>query len=176
MPNIDIEAPGSDLAALLAAIADLSPVQSIAQTYVAGSAVTGTTNETVVATIPIPIGTVKAGDKIVVIPHFSMAANNANVKTGRVRLGGIGGTEIWNGAMASTLQVKPSIEIEFITLATQRAFNLNNLTGFGTTTAAVVTAAVDFSAAVDIVVTVDLDNGADSVTLLGYSATLYRAP
>jgi hypothetical protein len=172
MANIDIEAPGADLAALMAAIADLSPVQPLAQSYTA-VAHTGDTNETTFATITIPAGTCRAGDKLVVIPHWSIGANNANTKTFRVKLGG---TELWNGAGASTLQVKSSVEIEMITTGTQRAFNLNNLTGFGTSTAAAATSSIDMTASANLTITGQLGTGTDTITLLGYSVTLYRAP
>lgn len=63
------------------------------------------TTEDILATIPIPNGLMDLNG-ILIIESFWTATNNANVKTARMRLGGIAGTQFMTIAMTSQANLR----------------------------------------------------------------------
>ena len=109
-------------------------------------------------------------------PFWSFT-NNANVKTARVRLGGIGGTQILNAVGANLgsiqqLQLLRNRNSQSSQVGIPAA--LGNL--FNGTSGAPLTATVDTSVAQDLVFTGQLASGADTLTLESYLVEiLYKA-
>jgi hypothetical protein len=132
----------------------------------APSTVTGTTNETTLATVTVPAGAVLARGALRITSLWSMT-NNANVKTLLARLAGVnigggvgtssvatffGQQVIWNRSATNSQVMRPAVA-----------------TSFGTSTSAVLTAAVDMTAAQNLTFTGTLANAADSITLEAYT-------
>lgn len=138
----------------------------------AGSALTGSTDETVLATVSIPAGYLGANGRIRLSLNVALSPSSANAKTIRVRLGGIGGTSVASAAYTTntvgTMQVEISNQNDD---AVQRTYGMANRTTDAVV--AVLTpvgSTVDTSAAVDLVITGQLANGAESITLQSYAA------
>lgn len=138
------------------------------------AALTGTTNETVLATITIPAGAIGANGHVEVTALFS-CTNTANVKTARVRLGGIAGTILYAPAITSTAGIfferhfynRNSASSQIVSYGTASA------NSFTTSTTAFPTATVDTTAAVDLVLTGQLASGTDTMTLEAYSVEIF---
>lgn len=141
----------------------------------ASAALTGSTDETIQATVTIPAGTIGANSAVKMTALWSMT-NNANNKTLRIRLGGIAGTELFSLAVASSASY--GVEKLFFNRATQASQVLTGVAiprnqGNNSSTATL-TATVDTSAAQDLVFTAQLANGADSATLEFYLVELVK--
>jgi hypothetical protein len=131
---------------------------------------TGDTNETILATIIIPANALGPNGFIRVRAYWSMT-NSANNKTMRHRFNGIAGT-LFNLATLTT-----SATLQQLGMAANRnAANSQILTPstgtFGASSATVPTAAVDTTAAVDYVLTAQLANSGETITLEAYIAEL----
>jgi hypothetical protein len=132
---------------------------------------TGDTNETALRTITLP-GYAMGTNGSVRITHIWSLTSDASDKTVRVRFGGPAGTDYYGLSVAAmsayTMQT---------TIANRNATNsqmgrpaplTTGITGTGwggTSAAAIVTSAVDTTAAVDIVISIQLADAADTVTL-----------
>jgi hypothetical protein len=96
--------------------------------------------------------------------------NNANVKTARVRQGGIGGTAYASPTLTS--QARTHLPVTIYNRNSQSAqiggTNPGNTAGFGQSTSAQVTSTVDTSTPQTIVITGELANAADTITLESY--------
>lgn len=141
------------------------------------SAHTGTTSETVMDTIVLPGGTLGPNGLLRFTLLLGGLTNNANAKTPRFRLGGVSGTVFFGSSLPSTVSA-----IIQRTVWNQNAENSQvtypsgTATSFSTTTAAITTGAVDTSVNQDIVLSLQLADGADSMTLRAYLIeTLYGA-
>jgi len=123
------------------------------------SSVTGTTNETTLATCTIPANTLGANGILRVMAGYGHT-NNANNKTVRVRFGGTAFTTVVT-TTAANCQIMSII------------YNLNSTSaqgsiphvGLGTTTAAAVSGSIDTTQNQDIIVTGQLANTGDTITL-----------
>lgn len=136
---------------------------------------TGDTNETVLATISVPAGAMGANGRIRISTLWT-ANNDASAKLVRVRLGGIGGTIYGQVTLANVNTGRISVEIANRNSANSQVGNTYMGTGgWGTTTTAVVTGAVNTAAATTIVLTVELADSADTVTLESYCVELMPA-
>ncbi len=142
---------------------------------VAASAVavplTGSTNETTLATVTIP--PLGPRDRLRVTDVWSFNAANANVKTGRIKLGGqtLGssvGTNFLNLAHFTDICNRNAQNAQIA-----RA-NPTGYGGWGGSTGAVFTGTVDTSIAQDLIITGQLASGADTMTLESYLIELIR--
>lgn len=140
-----------------------------------GMSHTGNTNETTLATITIPANALGANGRIRVTTQWTYT-NNANTKTLIVRLGGTSGTQYATVAVTTTAGVRMQQEIANRNATnSQIGFAANNSSGFGGTTAAPVTSAVDTTASVDLVIRCQLGNGADTITLDSYCVEILKS-
>jgi hypothetical protein len=135
---------------------------------------TGNTNETALATIAIPAGAIGANG-VVRITTSWIVTTSGNNKIMRVRMNGISGT------ILQTTTQTTNISTQLLTHIKNRNSQSSQTTGFtqtstapyGASTAAVATAAIDTSAAVDLVLSGQLADGGDTVTLDSYMVELF---
>jgi len=126
---------------------------------------TGDTNDFVFATIPVPAG-VMGPNGILRITTFWSCTNNANGKTGRTRFSGAGGTIFQSIGLNSIATMRAGGEI-----ANRGALNSqvgSTSTGWGSSSNAPVTAAVDTSVDQTVTITGQLTVGTDTLTLEYY--------
>lgn len=137
----------------------------------ASAALTGTTTETALATIVIPANTIGANGILRVTTFWTMTSS-ANTKTIRTRLGGsgIGGTVILTTAPTTIDHARIMTELTAAN-ATNSQFTQSNyprgndsLIWNGSNT----TSAVDMTAAQNLVISAQLANTGETITLLGY--------
>ncbi len=96
--------------------------------------------------------------------------NNANAKTGRIRMGGIAGTQAMALNMASTVTYQLMTIIRNRAAINSQVFQVVTASSsFTNSGGAVGTSAVDFSAAQDLVISIQLANAGDSMTLEAYT-------
>lgn len=157
-----------------AAALGLPPVQLL---DVSGAAVshTGDTNETALATIPIAAGLMDINDRLEISGVFTFP-NSANIKTLRVRLGGIAGTIFKSFTPTTTTQ------IDFLTHITNRGAQdaqvgppAGQIVINQSIAASVVTGAIDMSEAQDLVITAQLASAGETITLQSRCVKLIRA-
>lgn len=123
--------------------------------------------ENVLATITIPAGAMGSNGVLRGV-YMVSCTNNANVKTVRLRLGGIGGTIFKTDNLASAPE-----GTFYFQLANRGASNSQvgmgtgnpSAGGWGTNGAALVTGAIDTSAATTIVITGQKATAGDTLTL-----------
>jgi type IV pilus biogenesis protein CpaD/CtpE len=144
----------------------MTQVYTAGQSRGAGTALTGTVSETILATVTLPAGRLNKDGRLTV-EGFLTATNNANAKTLNVRLGGIAGTVLYTTSVASVAQADFRLLI-----ANRGATNSQIAWKSG---AAKTTAAVDMSVTQDLVITMTLGNAGDSVTLEDYVVQVVEA-
>lgn len=134
------------------------------------ASVTGTTTETTLATIPIPAGAMGANGSLRITTLWSYT-NSANTKTPRVTLGG---TAFFAPALSTTLTAQALTIIR-----NRNAMNSQvgwasgaGTLGIGSSGNANVTAAVDMSAAQNLLITGQLASAGETLTLEGYTVEL----
>ncbi len=144
--------------------------QILAQSAVPAS-VTGTTSETVLATIPIPAGAMGVNGGLRVSFGYTQT-NNANSKTIRVRLGA-------TSALLLALTTQPTVTFDFlivnrgVTNSQVSTINNNNVLSWGGTSGgAFNTLAIDTTVAQNLTIAATLANAADTVTLETLSVQL----
>jgi hypothetical protein len=130
------------------------------------------TTEAILGTCTIPAGVMGANGSVSVNAVFSNN-NSGNNKTFRVRFGGIGGTLYAQTAQSTNISTKLINVIISNRNATNSQVGFATAAAFGST-AAVVTGAIDTTAAVDIVLTGQLANSADNAALESYVVTMAR--
>lgn len=132
--------------------------------------VTGTTNETVLATITIPAGAMGINGGVMIHSAWTIT-NNANTKTLRIRLNGIAGTAYLSQSPASVLSfIDFGRRIRNRNSASSQVGIINS-TG-STSGGAVVTSSIDTTVSVDLVITAQLGVGTDTATLESYEVWL----
>lgn len=146
------------------------------QSWVASS-VTGTTNETVLATIAIPAGAIGANGSVEVEALFSQN-NSGNSKTARIRFGasgaGTGGTLYDAAANTTNLAEKMHQRIGNRGAANSQVGNqILGDEGWGAGASGHQTSAINTANATEIALTGQLANAADSITLEGYIVTIH---
>lgn len=127
---------------------------------------TGTTTETVLATIPIPAGAMGPNGSLRIRSNWSLT-NGASSKTLRIRLGGLSGTAFLSTAYTTvgTAQLETAITnrnseaVQFAATFGTRATD-SVITG-----SAFITGTIDTSQAQSLVITGQLASGADMITL-----------
>jgi len=137
---------------------------------------TGDTNETALATITIPAGSMGANG-ILRVTTLWTHTNNANTKTWRIRLGGISGTQF--ATIARTTSATDG-DMRIIqnrnSQSSQVAFPSTQGVGFGSSTSGVASGSIDTSAAQDLVLSAQLGVGTDTMSLERYIVEiLYKA-
>jgi hypothetical protein len=130
--------------------------------------ITGTTDETALATIAVPAGLLKANDKFRITTLWSHT-NSGNAKTLRVRYTGILGTAYMGPAPTATAlsQWITTIHANNATNAQKGFSAVSN--PYSASTSALVTSSVDTTAATSIVISGQLANTGETITLEGYT-------
>lgn len=145
----------------------------LAASAVAAS-VTGTTNETALATVTIPAGAMGLNGAIEIRTVW-MFTNSANTKTLRVRLGGIGGTVFLNVAPTTTASSTDTRRIRNRGSAASQVGSApaSQVPGLiGSSSSFITTGTVDTSAAQDLVISGALALGTETITLESYEVWL----
>jgi hypothetical protein len=160
---------GASSAENAASMANLGYFRVLAASAVAVSH-TGNTTETTLATISVPANAMGANGAIRIKALFTLT-NNANNKTFRIKFGG-------TSLLAATFTANSTLSI-FRTIANRNATNsqvseAGTSSGFGGIAAAIATAAIDTTAAQDIVITIQLANAGDSATLESYTIEILK--
>ena len=138
-----------------------------------GATLTTVTTETVLSEFTLNKKLASPNMTIVVNSLWSMN-NSANIKTPRVRVGGIAGTESVNPQIASNSSFQPKCLIRFRNaLNSQIAMAGTQWSSYSATGGAVVTSSLDMTVNdAAIVLSGQLANAADYLTLRGYTITL----
>lgn len=170
--------PVGAAARLLGVAADGTPVlvpwAVLAQSAVAVSH-TGDLVETVLATVTIPAGAMRANGAVRVSSLWTYT-NSANNKRMRVKLGGVGGTAFFDSTQTTTATyTDPGRTIQNRNSEASQVGRPAASTQ-GSTTSAVVTSAIDTSVAQTIVFTALLANTGETITLESYLVEIMPAP
>lgn len=131
---------------------------------------TGTTDETALATIAIPAGAIGANGQLRITMHWS-ATNDASGKTIRVRLGGLAGTALWTNNVTSSATARMQAYIANRNSAASQIGS--NISAFSTSSGGIVTATVNTALAQDLVISGQHADGTDTMTLESYSVELF---
>lgn len=142
--------------------------QVLARSAVAAS-ITGTVNETALATVPIPAGLLGTDGGLLVYSTWTVT-NSANNKTNRIRLGGIAGTAFMAAVSTAVATQSDIRRIRNRASAASQVASTAAGTALstGTTTAAITTGAVDTSMAQDLVLSGQLASAGEQITLENY--------
>lgn len=132
---------------------------------------TGTTDETVIATVTIPGGTMGLNGCIRVTTHWNYT-NSANNKIMRVRFGGIGGTGYFSTTQTTTANFLNMCMIWNAGAANAQKGMVALGAVFGSSAGAQLTGTVDTSAATTLVMTAQLANTGETITLEAYTVEL----
>jgi hypothetical protein len=136
---------------------------------------TGTLTETVLATVTIPAGAMGPNGFIRVNALFSNN-NSATVKTPRIRFGGIGGTEYFNVAQTTNIGINTFRSITNRNSQSSQVGISSATNAFSATASSPITSAINTAASTTLVITGQLANILDTLTLESYSVELlYRS-
>lgn len=133
---------------------------------------TGSTSETILATITIPGGLIRAGDMLRIM-YQGTHNNSVGTKTHRIRFGGIGGSAYLATAPTTSITITDDRRISFPTTSSQKGHSAASV--YGASSSGTVTGAVDTSSNVDLVFTGQLSDGADNMALESYVVELIRS-
>ena len=138
-----------------------------------GATLTTVTTETVLSEFTLNKKLASPNMTIVVNSLWSMN-NSANIKTPRVRFGGISGTEYVNTQIASNNSFQSECLIRFRNaLNSQTAMSATQWSSYGVGSVVAVTSSLDMTVNdAAIVLSGQLANAADYLTLRGYTITL----
>jgi len=143
------------------------PVTVLSQSG-APSSVTGTTSETVLATIAIPAGAVGPNGAIRVTTLWSYT-NNSNNKILFTRLGGVSVQGITNTTTSAMTQ---QIVIRSRGTSTSQITEFNSTSGFGSAAAGNFATTVDMTKAQNLTLSGAVAVGTDTITLEGYTVEI----
>jgi hypothetical protein len=157
---------------MLRAVATQKAPVLLAASAVAAS-VTGTTNETALATVTIPAGAMGLNGGVEIRTVWSVT-NSANSKTPRIRLGGTSGTQFMAAVFTTTATISDIRSIRNRNSASSQVGSIgaSAASSIGSSTVAVVTGSVDTSAAQDLVISGTLANSGETITLEMYEVWL----
>lgn len=161
-----------DDASFDAMCATLGTWRVLARSAVAAS-LTGSTSETALASITVPANAMGPNGVLRITSEWSYT-NSANNKTLRARLGGLSGTVFDTIVPTTSAYQRRQAEIKNrnaanVQLGPPSAFAAG---GWGTSTAAVVTGAVDTTSAQTLALTGQLASAGETITLQGYVVEL----
>ena len=156
------------------------PDYSMRTRVLAASAVsiahTGTTDETVLATVAIPAGIMGLNGRLRVTSLWSWTSS-ANTKTARCRFSGLSGSQVNAGAGTTTASIQLFNLIRNVNAANSQKFFNGTITPFNVPNAAAIsTSAVDTSADQTVVFTAQLTNTGETITLQDYMVELISVP
>lgn len=140
----------------------------------ASNSVTGTANETALATVNVPAGAMGLSGSLRIRTLWSFTGST-NTKTFRGRFSGIGGTAFLSNATATAANVSFTGETHIRNRGvanSQVAASSTTWGGDGFLNAAVVPASVDTTAATSVVITGQLANTGETITLEAYEVVL----
>lgn len=142
-----------------------------------GSAVshTGSTSETALATVSLPAGSM-GPNGILRVTHLWSMTSSGNVKTPRIRLGGIAGTAFYQQTQTTTVTLRHQTEIANRNNAASQV-SWPSIAGGGGWTAsaqAATTGTVNTGATLDIVISGQLASSGETITLEAYLIELLR--
>jgi hypothetical protein len=132
------------------------------------------TSENVLVTIPLPGGALGKNGTIELDTLWSYT-NNANTKTMRTRLGGIGGT-IFQSVAATTTASSRSLAAIHNRNSESSQGGPTAAVGFGTSTSAITTSAINTAADTSLVITAQKGVAGDTLTLERYVVRLTYLP
>lgn len=135
---------------------------------------TGDTSEFALATIAVGSSLVNANSVIEVSALWS-GTSSANNKSIRVRLGGLSGTQhmsqnLTTNGLAQTLTIIRMANA----MNAQKSFNISGTSPFATVNAANVSGSIDMTAAQDLMITGQLANSSETISLLAYHVKLFN--
>lgn len=172
--SVKITAPASEVAALSAADARLAAAQRGEWYILAASAVqvthTGSASETTLATVTIPGGAMGANGAVRVTALFSHN-NDASLKTLRIKFGGTNYLDSAPSAALSNYQLRTIWNRN--SASSQVGGSAVAGSGFGSSTGAIVTSAVNTANDVTLLITGQLADSADNVALESYLVEVY---
>ena len=154
----------SSMRALAAAMGIFYP---LGHSAVQSSPLTGTTSETTFATVTIPANALGPNGVIRVTAQWTYT-NSANAKYTRIRLNGLAGTAFTQNTLTTTATIQVICVIHNVNSTSSQKGQPANYTGIGGTTVAPVTASIDTTADVDLVITGQLTNTGESMYLESY--------
>lgn len=133
---------------------------------------TGATAEAIIATVTIPANVMGLNGRLLIESLWSYT-NNANIKTGRIRFGGLAGTAYMAAAPTTTAGQRVQTIITNRNAANSQVGGIaNSAAVFVASSTSPIVSAVDTTAAVALVFTASLANGADTLSLEQYSVEL----
>lgn len=138
----------------------------------AETALTGTTDETVIRPIPVPAGIMRLSGSIYYSITWSMT-NGADDKTLRVRLGGLLGTAFTARVVTTSAGGQLEGYIHNRGAANSQVGQPAGISGVSESTGAVITGSVDTSAATTLDITGQLENAANSITVQRVMVLIY---
>lgn len=133
-------------------------------------AVGAVTTEAALATVSLPAGLLGANG-VVEVDCLWQVTNNANVKTGRVRLGGVAGSGVGSVTLTSFASARSVHKFWNRNAENVQAFFLGG-SGIGTSGTALGTSAINTANATDLVITGQKANSADLIALEAYEIRL----
>lgn len=133
---------------------------------------TGDTNETILATVPIPAGLMGLNGALRISSGWSIPGGSGNTKTTRVRFGGISGTVLLSVGHTTNVSMRDSRIWQNAGSASSQIGDPSNSATPGSSTAAFVTGAVDTAVAQDLVFTAQSNNAGETITLLRWMVEL----
>jgi len=140
----------------------------------AASALTGTTAETALATVTVPAGAMGANGVINIVAKWQISTSGNN-KTARVRFSTISGTAFTAIVQTTNITIKTHTVIANRGATNSQIGDAGNGTGgWAPSAGADTTAAVDTTAATTIILSGQLANAGDTITLASYDAMLNR--
>lgn len=133
------------------------------------SSLTGTTTETAIISVSVPGGAMGPNGLLRVTTQWS-CTNNANVKTARLRIGGIGGTAVYGAALTSTAGAFMQRNVANRNSQSSQVFSFGTASAnsFTTVTTAATTATLDTSATWSLVLSGELAVGTDTISVEQY--------
>lgn len=166
---------GTGASTAQAACANLSTWYVVAASAVAIPH-TGTTTQTVLATIPISAGIIGANGILRVTTVWSVT-NSGNAKTLSVRFGasgaGTGGTAFTARSVTTVTGTRMQTQIANVNSASSQSGYTTNADGFATTTGGVpTTAAINTAAASELAICATLADSGETITLQSYVVEL----
>jgi hypothetical protein len=138
----------------------------------AASSHTGNTSETTLATITIPAGAIGLNGCVRVTTLWSHTSS-VNNKTLRVRFGGAGGTQYLNAVHTTSASARTQAQIyNRNSASSQIGYVAGVANPWGTNAGGNTTSAVNTTAAVDLVISGQLANSGETITLEAYTVEL----
>lgn len=137
---------------------------------------TGDTSETIVKTVTIP-GNALGPNGLIKVSSIWSNNNNGNSKSFRWRLGGLAGDVAFVGANTTNISYNdPERTIANAGVANSQVGRNGGSAGAGASGSSVFTAAIDTTASVDLVFTVQLAVGTDNGALRAYCVEICHGP